>query len=159
MGLGEELGLCDSVAATPDSILGKSREALQQVLHFFPADFQSGTDYRIVEAQNHLDWKKLSGPTMSPTLLSSPVNNYPKCCVCKLYFSSKFSLNSFSLIVFIFLPSGLLQTRLENQRNRAGSTTHSSLRMNEPFFQGSRNRALIITGSWLVCMKKDLLCI
>ncbi|XP_042687158.1 phospholipid-transporting ATPase IC isoform X3 [Centrocercus urophasianus] len=45
--------------------------------------------------------------------------------------------------------SGLLQTRLENQRNRAGSTTHSSLRMNEPFFQGSRNRALIITGSWL----------
>lgn len=55
MGLGEELGLCDSVAATPDSILGKSRAALQQVLHFFPADFQSGTDYRIVEAQNHLD--------------------------------------------------------------------------------------------------------
>ncbi|XP_010723419.1 phospholipid-transporting ATPase IC [Meleagris gallopavo] len=45
--------------------------------------------------------------------------------------------------------SGLLQTRLENQRNRAGSTSHSSLRMNEPFFQGSRNRALIITGSWL----------
>ncbi|NXL94079.1 AT8B1 ATPase, partial [Alectura lathami] len=43
----------------------------------------------------------------------------------------------------------LLQTRLENQRNRAGSSTHSSLRMNEPFFQGSRNRALIITGAWL----------
>uniref|UniRef100_A0A8C9EX01 P-type phospholipid transporter n=1 Tax=Pavo cristatus TaxID=9049 RepID=A0A8C9EX01_PAVCR len=45
--------------------------------------------------------------------------------------------------------SALLQTRLENQRNRAGSSMHSSLRMNEPFFQGSRNRALIITGSWL----------
>uniref|UniRef100_A0A8B9ICI4 Phospholipid-transporting ATPase n=1 Tax=Anser brachyrhynchus TaxID=132585 RepID=A0A8B9ICI4_9AVES len=45
--------------------------------------------------------------------------------------------------------SALLQTRLENQRNRAGSSTHSSLRMNEPFFQGSRDRALIITGSWL----------
>ncbi|NXF33768.1 AT8B1 ATPase, partial [Nyctibius bracteatus] len=41
------------------------------------------------------------------------------------------------------------QTRLENQRNRAGSSTHSSLRMNEPFSQGSRDRALIITGSWL----------
>uniref|UniRef100_A0A8C3J3F9 Phospholipid-transporting ATPase n=1 Tax=Calidris pygmaea TaxID=425635 RepID=A0A8C3J3F9_9CHAR len=45
--------------------------------------------------------------------------------------------------------SALLQTRLENQRNRAGSSAHSSLRMNEPFFQGSRDRALIITGSWL----------
>ncbi|NXR22559.1 AT8B1 ATPase, partial [Cinclus mexicanus] len=43
----------------------------------------------------------------------------------------------------------LLQTRLENQRNRAGSSQHSSLRMNEPFFQDSRDRALIITGSWL----------
>ncbi|NXC73491.1 AT8B1 ATPase, partial [Anhinga anhinga] len=47
------------------------------------------------------------------------------------------------------LSSGLLQTRLENQRNRAGSSTHSSLRMNEPFFHGSKDRALIITGSWL----------
>ncbi|XP_072778427.1 phospholipid-transporting ATPase IC-like isoform X1 [Taeniopygia guttata] len=45
--------------------------------------------------------------------------------------------------------SALLQTRLENQRNTAGSSPHSSLRMNEPFFQGSRDRALIITGSWL----------
>ncbi|XP_066195241.1 phospholipid-transporting ATPase IC [Sylvia atricapilla] len=45
--------------------------------------------------------------------------------------------------------SALLQTRLENQRNSAGSSPHSSLRMNEPFFQGSRDRALIITGSWL----------
>ncbi|XP_067173228.1 phospholipid-transporting ATPase IC-like [Apteryx mantelli] len=45
--------------------------------------------------------------------------------------------------------SALLQTRLENQRNRAGSSTHSSLRMNEPFFQSGRDRALIITGSWL----------
>ncbi|NWT04662.1 AT8B1 ATPase, partial [Mionectes macconnelli] len=48
------------------------------------------------------------------------------------------------------LPSALLQTRLENQRKtRAGSSTNSSLRMNEPFFQGSKDRALIITGSWL----------
>ncbi|NXT96325.1 AT8B1 ATPase, partial [Anhinga rufa] len=47
------------------------------------------------------------------------------------------------------LSSALLQTRLENQRNRAGSSTHSSLRMNEPFFHGSKDRALIITGSWL----------
>lgn len=53
--------------------------------------------------------------------------------------------------------SALLQTRLENQRNRAGSSPHSSLRMNEPFFQGSRDRALIITGSWLVCTKAVLL--
>ncbi|XP_065516781.1 phospholipid-transporting ATPase IC-like [Lathamus discolor] len=45
--------------------------------------------------------------------------------------------------------SALLQTRLENQRNTAGSSAHSSLKMNEPFFQGSRDRALIITGSWL----------
>uniref|UniRef100_A0A803W131 Phospholipid-transporting ATPase n=1 Tax=Ficedula albicollis TaxID=59894 RepID=A0A803W131_FICAL len=45
--------------------------------------------------------------------------------------------------------SALLQARLENQRNRAGSSPHSSLRMNEPFFQDSRDRALIITGSWL----------
>ncbi|NXU85232.1 AT8B1 ATPase, partial [Xiphorhynchus elegans] len=52
-------------------------------------------------------------------------------------------------IVSPSLSSALLQTRLENQRNRAGSSTHSSLRMNEPFFQGSKDRALIITGSWL----------
>ncbi|RMB92545.1 hypothetical protein DUI87_31045 [Hirundo rustica rustica] len=47
------------------------------------------------------------------------------------------------------LSSALLQTRLENQRNSAGSSPNSSLKMNEPFFQGSRDRALIITGSWL----------
>ncbi|KAK2514572.1 Atp8b1 [Columba livia] len=45
--------------------------------------------------------------------------------------------------------SALLQTRLENQRNSAGSSACSSLRMSEPFFQGSKDRALIITGSWL----------
>ncbi|XP_025054241.1 phospholipid-transporting ATPase IC isoform X1 [Alligator sinensis] len=45
--------------------------------------------------------------------------------------------------------SALLQTRLENQRNRAGSNTQSSQRTTEPFFQSGRNRALIITGSWL----------
>ncbi|NWR39145.1 AT8B1 ATPase, partial [Tachuris rubrigastra] len=53
------------------------------------------------------------------------------------------------VIVSPSLSSALLQTRMENQRNRAGSSTHSSLRMNEPFFQGSKDRALIITGSWL----------
>ncbi|NWW76620.1 AT8B1 ATPase, partial [Climacteris rufus] len=47
------------------------------------------------------------------------------------------------------LCSALLQRRLEKQRNGAGSSTQSSLPMNEPFFQGSRDRALIITGSWL----------
>ncbi|XP_054254456.1 phospholipid-transporting ATPase IC [Indicator indicator] len=45
--------------------------------------------------------------------------------------------------------SALLQTRLENQRNRGGSGVPSSLRMKEPFFQGGKDRALIITGSWL----------
>ncbi|XP_061471283.1 phospholipid-transporting ATPase IC isoform X2 [Rhineura floridana] len=45
--------------------------------------------------------------------------------------------------------SALLQTRMENQRNRIGSNVNSSQRANEPFFQSGRNRALIITGSWL----------
>uniref|UniRef100_A0A8D0HF46 Phospholipid-transporting ATPase n=1 Tax=Sphenodon punctatus TaxID=8508 RepID=A0A8D0HF46_SPHPU len=45
--------------------------------------------------------------------------------------------------------SALLQTRLENQKNRIGSNVNSSQRANEPFFQSGRNRALIITGSWL----------
>ncbi|CAM4554725.1 phospholipid-transporting ATPase IC [Lepidochelys kempii] len=45
--------------------------------------------------------------------------------------------------------SALLQTRLENQNNKAGSDINSSQRTNEPFFQSGRNRALIITGSWL----------
>ncbi|XP_054843035.1 phospholipid-transporting ATPase IC [Eublepharis macularius] len=45
--------------------------------------------------------------------------------------------------------SALLQTRLENQRNRSGSNLNSSQRTNEPFLQQGRNHALIITGSWL----------
>ncbi|XP_077792582.1 phospholipid-transporting ATPase IC isoform X1 [Podarcis muralis] len=45
--------------------------------------------------------------------------------------------------------SALLQTRLENQRNVVGSNTNSSQRSNDPFFESGRNRALIITGSWL----------
>ncbi|XP_063997843.1 phospholipid-transporting ATPase IC [Pogoniulus pusillus] len=45
--------------------------------------------------------------------------------------------------------SALLQRRLEEQRHRAGSAAPSSLGMKEPFFQDSRDRALIITGSWL----------
>ncbi|XP_066469343.1 phospholipid-transporting ATPase IC [Tiliqua scincoides] len=44
--------------------------------------------------------------------------------------------------------SALLQTRLENQRNRDGSTINSQT-ANEPFFPAGGNRALIITGSWL----------
>ncbi|KAL8204052.1 UNVERIFIED_CONTAM: Phospholipid-transporting ATPase IC [Gekko kuhli] len=45
--------------------------------------------------------------------------------------------------------SALLQTRLENQRNRSGSNLDSSQRTIEPFLQQGRNHALIITGSWL----------
>lgn len=45
--------------------------------------------------------------------------------------------------------SALLQTRLENQRNKGGSTINPPQRINEPFFQTGENRALIITGSWL----------
>nr|XP_020671188.1 phospholipid-transporting ATPase IC [Pogona vitticeps] len=42
--------------------------------------------------------------------------------------------------------SALLQTRMENQKNVSGPNAQ---RMNEPFFEPGRNRALIITGSWL----------
>lgn len=63
----------------------------------------------------------------------------------------------FSVTISPSLSSALLQMRLENQRNSAGSSPHSTLRMNEPFFQGNRDRALIITGSWLVCTKAVLL--
>ncbi|XP_074851845.1 phospholipid-transporting ATPase IC isoform X2 [Carettochelys insculpta] len=45
--------------------------------------------------------------------------------------------------------SALLQTRLENQNNKVDSNRNSSRRTNEPFFQSGKNRALIITGSWL----------
>ncbi|XP_015267619.1 PREDICTED: phospholipid-transporting ATPase IC [Gekko japonicus] len=45
--------------------------------------------------------------------------------------------------------SALLQTRLENQRNRSESNLDSSQRTTEPFLQQGRNHALIITGSWL----------
>ncbi|NXG50864.1 AT8B1 ATPase, partial [Psilopogon haemacephalus] len=41
------------------------------------------------------------------------------------------------------------QRRLEEQRHRADSAAPSSFGMKEPFFQGSKDRALIITGSWL----------
>ncbi|XP_028916802.1 phospholipid-transporting ATPase IC [Ornithorhynchus anatinus] len=47
--------------------------------------------------------------------------------------------------------NALLQTRLENQRNRSGMCakfTHANT-ANEPFFPSGGNRALIITGSWL----------
>ncbi|KAF7244001.1 Phospholipid-transporting ATPase IC [Varanus komodoensis] len=44
--------------------------------------------------------------------------------------------------------SALLQTRMENQKNRNGPNANSQT-ANEPFFQPDRNRALIITGSWL----------
>uniref|UniRef100_A0A803ST16 Phospholipid-transporting ATPase n=1 Tax=Anolis carolinensis TaxID=28377 RepID=A0A803ST16_ANOCA len=45
--------------------------------------------------------------------------------------------------------SALLQTRLENQKNRTGSNANSSHGDNENFFPPGGNRALIITGSWL----------
>ncbi|KAH0627846.1 hypothetical protein JD844_008353 [Phrynosoma platyrhinos] len=43
----------------------------------------------------------------------------------------------------------LLQTRMENQKNRIGPNINSSERDNERFFPPGGNRALIITGSWL----------
>lgn len=52
-------------------------------------------------------------------------------------------LNSFSL-------SALLNTRMENQRNRGGVYAKFVPPVHEPFFPSSGNRALIITGSWLV---------
>ncbi|XP_058026472.1 phospholipid-transporting ATPase IC isoform X2 [Ahaetulla prasina] len=45
--------------------------------------------------------------------------------------------------------SALLQTRLENQRNRSGVYAKSSNTANERFFAEGKNQALIITGSWL----------
>uniref|UniRef100_A0A8V5GPZ9 Phospholipid-transporting ATPase n=1 Tax=Melopsittacus undulatus TaxID=13146 RepID=A0A8V5GPZ9_MELUD len=45
--------------------------------------------------------------------------------------------------------SALLQTRLANQQNPTGTSSHPSLGMKDPSFQGTRDRALIITGSWL----------
>ncbi|XP_042310609.1 phospholipid-transporting ATPase IC [Sceloporus undulatus] len=45
--------------------------------------------------------------------------------------------------------SALLQTRMENQKNRIGLNMNSSERDNERFFPPGGNRALIITGSWL----------
>nr|XP_033789630.1 phospholipid-transporting ATPase IC [Geotrypetes seraphini]XP_033789640.1 phospholipid-transporting ATPase IC [Geotrypetes seraphini]XP_033789649.1 phospholipid-transporting ATPase IC [Geotrypetes seraphini]XP_033789659.1 phospholipid-transporting ATPase IC [Geotrypetes seraphini]XP_033789667.1 phospholipid-transporting ATPase IC [Geotrypetes seraphini]XP_033789675.1 phospholipid-transporting ATPase IC [Geotrypetes seraphini]XP_033789682.1 phospholipid-transporting ATPase IC [Geotrypetes s len=43
--------------------------------------------------------------------------------------------------------STLLQTRMENQRNRAGA--NSAALQNESFFPTDRKQALVITGSWL----------
>ncbi|XP_029435473.1 phospholipid-transporting ATPase IC [Rhinatrema bivittatum] len=45
--------------------------------------------------------------------------------------------------------STLLQTRMENQRNRAGANPESSQNNKEPFFHSNRKQALVITGSWL----------
>ncbi|KAJ7335243.1 hypothetical protein JRQ81_013184 [Phrynocephalus forsythii] len=42
--------------------------------------------------------------------------------------------------------SALLQTRMENQKSTSGPNAETT---NEPFFEPGRNRALIITGSWL----------
>ncbi|KAM4808817.1 phospholipid-transporting ATPase IC [Rhinophrynus dorsalis] len=44
----------------------------------------------------------------------------------------------------------LLQTRMENQKNRnAGGPSASNTKTEEPYFQTNEKRALIITGSWL----------
>ncbi|XP_046527679.1 phospholipid-transporting ATPase IC isoform X2 [Equus quagga] len=45
--------------------------------------------------------------------------------------------------------SALLQTRMENQRNRSGVYAKFVAPVHEPFFPPGGNRALIITGSWL----------
>lgn len=49
-----------------------------------------------------------------------------------------------------FSPSALLNTRMENQRNRGGVYAKFVPPVQESFFPSSGNRALIITGSWLV---------
>lgn len=51
-----------------------------------------------------------------------------------------------------FSPSALLNTRMENQRNRGGVYAKFAPPVHEPFFPSGGNRALIITGSWLVCI-------
>uniref|UniRef100_A0A8C4L863 Phospholipid-transporting ATPase n=1 Tax=Equus asinus asinus TaxID=83772 RepID=A0A8C4L863_EQUAS len=45
--------------------------------------------------------------------------------------------------------NALLQTRMENQRNRSGVYAKFVAPVHEPFFPPGGNRALIITGSWL----------
>ncbi|XP_037661950.1 phospholipid-transporting ATPase IC [Choloepus didactylus] len=45
--------------------------------------------------------------------------------------------------------NSLLQTRMENQRNRGGVYAKFAPPVHEPFFPSGENRALIITGSWL----------
>ncbi|XP_023386939.1 phospholipid-transporting ATPase IC [Pteropus vampyrus] len=45
--------------------------------------------------------------------------------------------------------NALLNTRMENQRNRGGVYAKFVPPVHEPFFPSSGNRALIITGSWL----------
>ena len=41
---------------------------------------------------------------------------------------------------------------MENQRNRSGVYAKFVAPVHEPFFPPGGNRALIITGSWLVCI-------
>jgi hypothetical protein len=41
---------------------------------------------------------------------------------------------------------------MENQRNRGGVYARFAPPVHEPFFPPGENRALIITGSWLVCV-------
>lgn len=45
--------------------------------------------------------------------------------------------------------NALLNTRMENQRNRSGVYAKFAPPAHEPFFPSGENRALIITGSWL----------
>ena len=55
----------------------------------------------------------------------------------------------------LFSFSSLLHTRMENQRNRGGVSAKFAPPAYEPFFPRGENRALIITGSWLVCISSE----
>ncbi|XP_019496153.1 PREDICTED: phospholipid-transporting ATPase IC [Hipposideros armiger] len=55
----------------------------------------------------------------------------------------------FSVQLNFFSSSALLNTRMENQRNRSGVYAKFAPPAHEPFFPSGENRALIITGSWL----------
>ncbi|KAM9328937.1 phospholipid-transporting ATPase IC-like isoform 2-T2 [Gastrophryne carolinensis] len=45
--------------------------------------------------------------------------------------------------------NALLQTRMENQKNRSASNSGAAVNNREPYFQTDQKRSLIITGSWL----------
>lgn len=59
------------------------------------------------------------------------------------------STNLTANICFIF--SALLQTRMENQKNRTTGNPGAAQDNAEPYFHTDQKCSLIITGSWLVC--------